>query len=54
MHGRTKQSPSSERQPTSPDHDRFTSYEQDDDLVICDRKNPQAWIKSDTTTSLEG
>lgn len=36
--------------PSEPDFDRFTSYEDGNDLVICDRKNPKAWIKSDTVS----
>lgn len=39
--------------PEKPDFDSFASYEDGDDLVICDRKNPKAWIKSDTSTSAD-
>lgn len=38
--------------PEKPEFDRFASYEDGDDLVICDRKNPKAWIKSDTVSSV--
>jgi hypothetical protein len=42
-----------ERQPAQrqTDFSRFTSYEDGDSVVICDRKNPTAWIRSDLTTS---
>lgn len=53
MHSRIQHPLPTEQQPTDDDLDRYTSYEQDTDLVICDRKNPQAWIKSDTTTTLD-
>lgn len=36
-----------------PDFDRFASYEDGDDIVICDRKNPKAWIKSDKVTQTD-
>lgn len=33
----------------APDDERTTvAYEDGDDIVICDRKNPNAWIRSDT------
>lgn len=53
MRSRTTESLQTEQQPTRPDLDRYASYEQESDLVICDRKNPQAWIKSDTTSGLD-
>lgn len=37
--------------PEKPDFEHVASYEDGDDLVICDRMNPKAWIKSDTVTS---
>lgn len=40
-----------ELEPT--DFDQFADYEDGDDLVICDRKNPRAWIKSDSVTRIE-
>lgn len=39
--------------PKKPDYDRFASYEDGNDVVICDRKNPKAWIKSDTVTQTD-
>lgn len=33
------------------DFSRVTSYTDGDSIVICDRKNPTAWIRSDVTTS---
>lgn len=33
--------------------DRFTDYEDGDCVVICDRKNPSGWIRSDVTEPLE-
>lgn len=41
-------------EPEGADLDRFTSYEDGDTLVICDRKNPDAWIRADVTDDLEG
>lgn len=35
------------------DYDRFAEYEDGDATVICDRKDPRAWIKSDVVTDLE-
>jgi hypothetical protein len=29
------------------------SYEDGDAFVVCDRKNPQAWIRSDAVTDLD-
>ena len=31
----------------------LTQYEDDGALVICDRANPQAWIRSDTVVDIE-
>lgn len=33
--------------------DRFTSYEDEGGLVVCDRKNPNAWIRCDVTSTIE-
>lgn len=38
--------------PERPELENCTCYEEGDDLVICDRQNPKAWVKSDTTVSL--
>jgi hypothetical protein len=34
------------------DYDRYASYEDGDATVICDRKNPNAWLKSTAATEL--
>lgn len=36
-----------------PDLDRVTSYVDGDSVVICDRTNPEAWIRADVTAALE-
>lgn len=36
-------------EPDRIDYDDFASYEEGDALVVCDRENPNAWIKSDVT-----
>ncbi|RMB23792.1 DUF7331 family protein [Haloplanus aerogenes] len=33
--------------------DRYADYEDDGALVICDRRNARAWLKSDATTTVE-
>lgn len=33
--------------------DGIASYEDDDAFVICDRKNAQAWIRSNTVIDLD-
>lgn len=35
-----------------PDLDRYTTYEDDGDVVVCDRKNPSAWLKADETVAV--
>lgn len=35
-----------------PEFDRYASYEDDGDLVVCDRKNPAAWLKADETVAV--
>lgn len=35
------------------DLDRYASYEDGDGLVVCDRENPNAWLRSDAVTDLE-
>lgn len=35
-----------------PELEDYTSYEDDDALVICDRNNPRAWIRSTNRVSL--
>jgi hypothetical protein len=32
---------------------RYAGYEDDGVLVICDRRNPRAWIRSDATTTAD-
>lgn len=39
--------------PNRPDFDRYASYEADGALVVCDRKDPRAWIRSSVTTTLD-
>lgn len=39
--------------PERTDYDRFADYEDGNDLVVCDRRNPQAWIKSDTVARID-
>lgn len=39
--------------PAAVDLEQFASYEADDGFVICDRKNPNAWIKAETTARIE-
>lgn len=41
-----------EAEPERIDFDDYASYEEDDSLVVCDRKNASAWVKSDVTTEL--
>lgn len=36
--------------PQRNDLKEFTSYQDGDGLVICDKQNPKAWIRSDETT----
>jgi|GEM_PF-4076473 len=33
--------------------DRYADYEDGDALVICDRRNARAWLRSDATTTLD-
>lgn len=40
-------------EPTFVDLSEFTSYEEDERTIICDRKNPNAWIRSDLVSSIE-
>lgn len=40
-------------EPEYVDFDRFTSYEDGDATVVCDRKNPNAWLRSDAVVDLE-
>jgi homogentisate 1,2-dioxygenase len=39
--------------PESPDLDRYADYEDGAALVICDRTNPRAWLRADTTAALD-
>lgn len=38
--------------PAEDNSDWYTSYESGDSLVVCDRENPTAWIRSDRTETL--
>ncbi|MFB6236261.1 MAG: hypothetical protein ABEH81_14870 [Halopenitus sp.] len=40
-------------EPAEDQYDQYTGYEDDGALVICDRTNPRAWIRSETTTKLD-
>lgn len=54
MRTETEQRTVPEAEPSNePDFDRFASYDDDGALVVCDRKNPRAWIRSDATTPLD-
>jgi hypothetical protein len=35
------------------DLDKYASYEEDGSLVVCDRTNASAWVKSNVTTPVE-
>lgn len=34
------------------EYDQFASYEDGDAIVICDRRRPQAWIRSDAVVGV--
>lgn len=40
--------------PNSIDFDDYASYEDGDSLVVCDRENANAWVKSDLSVELKG
>lgn len=40
-------------EPPAADLDSFASYDDGDALVVCDRSNPNAWIRSDATTTVD-
>jgi len=40
-------------EPERIDFDDYASYEEGASLVICDRQNANAWVKSDVTAELE-
>lgn len=45
-----------ERAQAEPDHkdfDEYASYEENDSLVVCDRTNANAWVKSDVSMAVE-
>lgn len=48
----SRQAESTQREPDEIEFDRYASYEEDGSLVICDRKNPNAWIKSNVSGDL--
>lgn len=35
------------------DYEQFICYEEGQSTVVCDRKNPNAWIKSDVLADVE-
>lgn len=39
-------------EPECIDFEDYASYEEGDSLVVCDRENANAWLKSDVTTEL--
>lgn len=39
--------------PDRKDFDEYASYEESDSLVVCDRTNANAWVKSDVTMAVE-
>jgi hypothetical protein len=39
-------------EPKRIDLDDYASYEDGDSLVVCDRENANAWIKSDSTVEI--
>lgn len=36
----------------TPDFDRYASYEDGDHVVVCDRKEPTAWLRSTVAVDL--
>lgn len=48
----TQETSQAASQPTDR-YDQYTAYEDDGALVVCDRTNPRAWIRSATTTALD-
>lgn len=53
MEQRQQQVPVEQADLDLPDLDYVTAYEDDDALVICDKQDPTAWIRSDSTTTLD-
>lgn len=37
----------------APDLEDFVAYEDDDALIVCERSNPNAWIRSTVTMPLD-
>lgn len=52
MHTETHEATAEPAEPEPIDLDAFTSYEDGDALVICDRENANAWLRSDVTWTL--
>lgn len=40
-------------EPALPDLDGYACYEDGDHFVVCDRENPNAWVRSDLTADLD-
>lgn len=38
--------------PDRPDLEQYVSYEDGDDVVICDRTEPASWLRSDHTVTV--
>lgn len=53
MRERTKQVEVERVEPQITELEQFASYEDGDGVVICDRKAPNAWVRSDTTARIE-
>lgn len=41
-----------EAPPDGTEYEQFASYEDGDAVVICDRREPQAWIRSDAVVAV--
>lgn len=39
-------------EPKRIDYDDYASYEEGDSLVVCDRENANAWVKSDSSVEI--
>jgi len=53
MQNRTRVDRADGDPPESIEFDRYADYEDGGALVICDRRNARAWLRSDTTTALD-
>lgn len=54
MPRQTESGPVPDHRTEPPSHlEQFASYEDGTGLVICDRKSPKTWIRSDATVPIE-